>query len=182
MNGRPGTKEIRMKFAVCFVLALALSLPVQAQWPPRELEPGERLDEEIAVVTRSQGDLPTQEPAGSKALQEKASVTCSISFSPSLIGNSQQRLYSTSYGGTGCVTGKLVETVTWNWASIVSYYGEFQVQKKQFDITGCLASSGHVVSAPTGLGINGPTLVQFEVRGWPGNNLICSATTILTVN
>jgi hypothetical protein len=170
-----------MKFAVCSVLALALSLPVQAQWPPRNLKPGETLDEKIAVVTRPQEDPTTEDLADAKALHEKA-VTCSIFFSPSLISNSQQSFYSTTYGGTGCVTGKIVETVTWNWASAISYYGEFEIQKKQLDITGCLASSGHVVSSPTGLGINGPTLVNFEVRDWPGNNLICSATTILTVN
>lgn len=169
-----------MKLAVCSVLALALSLPVQAQWPPRELNPGETLLEEIAVVTRSEEDLTT--PDDSKASQEKA-ITCSISFSPSLISNSQQSFYSTSYGGTGCVKGKLVETVTWNWASIISYYGEFQIQKKQLEISsGCLASSGHVVSSPTGTGIKGPTKVSFELRDWPGNNLICSATTTLTVN
>lgn len=163
-----------MKLAVCSVLALALSFPVQAQWPPRELKSGETLHKDIGVVTRS---------PGSKALQQKASITCSIVFSPSLISNSQQSFYSTSYGGTGCVAGNLVETVTWNWASTASNYGEFQIQKKQLNISGgCLASSGHVVSAPTGLGINGPTLVNFEVRGWPGNNLICSATTILTVH
>jgi hypothetical protein len=169
-----------MKLAVCAVLALALSLPVQAQWPP-DLKPGEKLLEDIAVVTRDQGELAT--PGGSKTLPEKASITCSISFSPSLIGNQQQSLYSTNYGGTGCVAGNLVETVTWNWASIVSYYGEFQIQKKQFNISGgCLGSSGHVVSAPTGTGIHGPTKVFFELRDWPGNNLICSATTTLTVN
>jgi len=167
-----------MKFAVCSFLALALSLPIQAQWPPRELKPGEKLDEEIAVVTRPEGE---QGLADSKALQEKA-VTCAIVFSPSLIGNSQQSFYSTIYGGTGCVAGKLVETVTWNWASAISYYGEFEIQKKQFETAGCLAASGHVVSSPTGTGINGPTIVNFELRDWPGNNLICSATTILTVN
>jgi hypothetical protein len=180
MSGRPGTKEIGMKLAVCSVLALALSLPAQAQWPPRELKPGETLHEDIAVVTRSQENLTT--PAGSKALQRKASITCSIVFSPSLISNSQQSFYSTIYGSTGCATGNLVETVTWNWASIISYYGEFEIQKKQLNISGCLASSGHVVSAPTGTGINGPTIVYFELRDWPGNNLICSATNILTVN
>lgn len=171
-----------MKLVVCSVLALALSLPVQAQWPPRELQPGETLHEDIAVVTRDQGALTT--PASSKALPTKASgVTCSISFSPSLISNSQQSFYTTSYGGSGCATGNLVETVTWNWASIISYYGEFEIQKKQLNISGgCLGSSGHVVSAPTGTGINGPTIVNFELRDWPGNNLICSATSILTVN
>jgi hypothetical protein len=168
-----------MKLAVCSVLALALSLPVQAQWPPRDLKPGETLHEDIAVVTRAQGDLTPSDP---KASQEKASVTCSIVFSPSLISNSQQSFYSTIYGGTGCATGNLVETVTWNWASTISYYGEFEIQKKQLNISGCLGSSGHVVSAPTGLGINGPTIANFELRDWPGNNLICSATGILTVN
>lgn len=169
-----------MKLAVCSVLALALSLPVQAQWPPRDLKPGETLHEDIGVVTRSPEDV--TKPAGSKALQQKTNVTCAIVFSPSLISNSQQSFYSTMYGGTGCASGNLVETVTWNWASIISYYGEFEIQKKQFNISGCLGSSGHVVSAPTGTGINGPTLVNFELRDWPGNNLICSATNILTVN
>ncbi len=169
-----------MKLAVCSVLALALSLPVQAQWPPRELKPGETLNEEIGVVTRSQEDLTPE--ADAKALQGKASITCSIVFSPSLLGNSQQSFYSTSYGGTGCVTGNIVETVTWNWASIASYYGEFEIQKKQFNISGCLGSSGHVVSTPTGLGINGPTIANFELRSWPGNKLLCSATSILTVH
>ena len=170
-----------MKLAVCSVLTLALSLPVQAQWPPRELKPGETLHEEIAVVTRPQEDFTTL--ADAKISQEKSNVTCSIVFSPSLISNSQQSFISTSYGGTGCATGNLVETITWNWASIISYYGEFGIQKKQLVISGgCLASSGHVVSAPTGSGIDGPTKVYFELRDWPGNNLICSATTTLTVN
>jgi len=180
MNGRPGTKEIGMKLAVFAALALAVSLPAQAQWPP-DLRPGEKLLEESAVVVRDPVDFTA--PSGSKALPEKAIVTCSIAFSPSLVSNQHQSLYSTSYGGTGCATGNLVETVTWNWASIISYYGEFQIQKKQLIISGgCLGSSGHVVSAPTGTGIHGPTKVSFELRDWPGNNLICSATTTLTVN
>jgi len=171
-----------MKFAACSFLALALSLPVQAAQWPYELKPGEKLDEESGVVIRSERAVASQPSAGHKALQNKA-VTCSITFSPNPISNSQTSFYSTNYGGTGCVAGNIVETVTFNWNSIVSYYGEFTQQKKTLQITsGCLAGSGHVVAAPTGLGINGPTTAQLEVRDWPGNNLICTATGTLTVN
>lgn len=169
-----------MKLAACFALLLALPIAAPAQWPPRDLGPGEKLDKALGIVVRDPADRAPVDVTATA--EEKArSITCAITFSPSVIGNQQQSLYTTSYGGSGCVTGNLVETVTWNWASAISYYGEFELQKKQLEISGCLAASGHAVTSPTGTGINGPTLVFFEIRDWPGNNLICSASTILTV-
>jgi hypothetical protein len=167
-----------MRFVVGSILALALSLPALAQWPPRELKPGEKLDEERGVVIRPQADV----RADSKASQDKA-VTCSLSFFPNPVGNSQVSSISVNYGGIGCVSGNVVETITWNWTSTVpAIYGEFSLQKKSLVITGgCLGGSGHAIAAPTGTGINGPTTAVLEVRDWPGNNLICSDTTILTV-
>jgi len=123
-----------MRFFVGSILILALSLPVQAQWPPRELKPGEKLDDEMGIVIRSERDATSQTSAGRKALQNKA-ITCAITFSPTSINNSQTSFYSTSYGGTGCVTGNIVETVTFNWASTVSTYVEFTVQKKSLVIS-----------------------------------------------
>lgn len=170
-----------MKLTVCAALALALPVAAQAQWPPRELGPGEKFDKGMGVVIRSSDELAPLEDTESLS-EGPRSVSCSISFNPSVIGNQQQSTYGTFYGGSGCVAGNLVETITWNWASNISYYGEFEQQKKQLQITGgCLAASGHAVTSPTGTGINGPTLVFFEIRDWPGNNLICSATTVLTV-
>ena len=160
---------------LCSVLALALSIPVQAHQ-----QAGTWTDKEMEVVIRPDTGV------SGKAVRRgpsKALTTCSLSFSPSTITNSQQTSYTVSYGGTGCVSGQVVETVTLHWASTVSTFGEETVRKKLLTITGgCLGSSGEVLSAPTALGINGTVTAQVEVRDWTGTNLFCTATGTLTVN
>lgn len=169
-----------MKFVVCSVLALALSLPVQAQtrYEPR---PGEKVDDEKGVAIRSATDVAPQGTTGRKALQNKA-TTCSLTFSPAAVNNGQTATYTVSYGGTGCVNGRIDEAVTLNWVSTVADFGELTVRKKRLFIpSGCLAASWEEVVAPSALGINGVVTAQLEVRDWTGSTLICTATGTLTV-
>ena len=164
-----------MRFAVCSILALALSLPVQAQWPYRP-RPEEKVDTERSLAVRQEGVATPDDAVGTEA------VTCSISFSPAVIMNGQASHYTISYGGTGCVNGRISEQVTLHWNATVPDYGELTEKDKRIFIpSGCLAASGDVVAAPSGLGINGPTTVQVEVRDWTGSVLICTATGTLTV-
>lgn len=166
-----------MKTAVlCSVLALALSVPVQAQ-----LQSDAWVDKEMRVLIH-----PDSGVSGKAVRREttKALSTCSLSFSPSTVTNSQQTSYSVIYDTTtSCVSGQIVEAVTIHWPSTVSTFGEETVRKKFLTIdSGCLGSSGEVLSAPTALGINGTVTAQVEVRDWTGTNLICTATGTFTVH
>ena len=150
-------------------LVLVQALPASAaQYKPRA---GETVDEKKGV-----------------ALKEKAAsltagdVTCTLTVSPDPVNNGQTFSYTVSYGGTGCVNGRIVETVRFYWTSSVPEFGEATIRKKMLFIdTGCLAASFENTLAPAALGINGKLNPQVEVRDWTGK-LICTASTPMTVN
>jgi len=169
---------MKTTFVVCSVLAMALSFPHQAR-PQNDKKPGDQADKKRDAVIRPE---PAKRPGAAAGRTALGAVTCTLTFSPASISNSQTSHYTVAYSG-GCVTGQIAETVTLHWTSTVSDFGELTVRTKMLNITaGCLATSGEVVAGPTALGINGTTTAQVEVRDWTGTNLICTASGTLTVH
>jgi len=171
---------MKTTFVACLVLAMALSLPHQAQ-PQSDKKSGDQVDKKRDAVLRPEPAKPPGAAAGRKGTLGLGVVTCTLTFSPASITNNQTSHYTVAYSGA-CVNGQIAETVTLHWASTVSDFGELTVRTKMLNIpSGCLGSSGELVAGPTALGINGTTTAQVEVRDWTGTNLICTASGTLTV-
>lgn len=160
-----------MKLVACSIVVLILALALGAQAAvPYKAKAGEKVDERKGFATRP------------KAAAATGSVPCTLTFSPATVANGQVTHYTVAYGGGGCVSGQIIESVWLHWPSTVADFGEVTLRRKSLNIQGgCLAASFEAVVAPSALGIKGAFKPMAEVRDWTGK-FICSATGALTVN
>ena len=160
-----------MKILACSILMVALALPVGAQRWKYEAKPGEKVDERSGAAFRR---ATFEDLRGTP-------VTCTLSVQPATVSNGQMFTFVVSYNP--CVNVPQIETFTFNWKSTVSWFTETTTRQKIFrQSDGCVSASFDGTIAPTALGIKGELKPSVKVTNTLNGNLICTASTTLTVN